>query len=62
MHSLLDKTNRWRHDTFSFEMTWCDYNGNYIQKSQRNQGLFWGSYNGSYVLPATEAHCDTVTG
>lgn len=38
-------------------MTWCDYNGNYTQKSQRNNRLFWGSYKGSYILTATEAHC-----
>lgn len=57
MDSLLDKTNRWRHATISSEMIGCDYNGNYTQKSQRNNGLFWGSYKGSYILTATEAHC-----
>lgn len=38
-------------------MTWYDYNGNYTQKSQRKNRLFWGSSKGSYILTATEAHC-----
>lgn len=51
MANLPDKTSKEKHATFSFEMTRCDYYGNYTQKSQRNQELFWGSYNGSYLQP-----------
>lgn len=40
MADLPDNTSKEKHATFSFEMTRCDYYGNYTQKSQRNQELF----------------------